>query len=170
MTRERPGLHRSVWRWHFYAGLFVAPVLLVLALTGAIYLFSTEINDAIYPGLQFSGSEAPSLPVSRLLEVVNALVWWAPLADPVDRYSEMRDFDAARRARIFVDAYGLDEAARRRLVSVAIGTARRSWRLMQHRRGVRRRMWDEGVGETITRRQVWLEHSAAAITRALTEP
>ena len=68
MTRERPGLHRSVWRWHFYAGLFVAPVLLVLALTGAIYLFNTEINDAIYPGLQFSGPEAPSLPLSRLLE------------------------------------------------------------------------------------------------------
>jgi hypothetical protein len=113
-------------------------------------------------------------PVSRLLEVVNALVWWAPLADPVDRYPEMRDFDAARRARIFVDAYGLDEAARRRLVAVAIGTARRSRRLMQHRAetygGGWLRMWDEGVGETISRRQAWLERSAAAITRALTEP
>ncbi|TDE18895.1 PepSY domain-containing protein, partial [Nonomuraea mesophila] len=31
--------YRVVWRWHFYAGLFVAPVLLVLAVTGSIYLF-----------------------------------------------------------------------------------------------------------------------------------
>ncbi|MFF0772993.1 PepSY-associated TM helix domain-containing protein [Nonomuraea wenchangensis] len=31
--------YRAVWRWHFYAGLFVAPVLLVLAVTGSIYLF-----------------------------------------------------------------------------------------------------------------------------------
>jgi Uncharacterized iron-regulated membrane protein len=31
--------YRAVWRWHFYAGLLVAPVILVLAVTGAIYLF-----------------------------------------------------------------------------------------------------------------------------------
>jgi hypothetical protein len=113
-------------------------------------------------------------PASRVLEVVNALVWWAPLADPVDRYPEMRHFDAARRARIFVDEYGLDQAGRRRLVPVAVGTARRSWRLMQHRAetygGGWRRMWDEGVGDTITRRRAWLESNAAAITRALTSP
>ncbi|TMR99703.1 PepSY-associated TM helix domain-containing protein, partial [Nonomuraea basaltis] len=31
--------YRAIWRWHFYAGVFVAPVLLVLAVTGSIYLF-----------------------------------------------------------------------------------------------------------------------------------
>lgn len=31
--------YRAIWRWHFYAGLLVAPVILVLAITGAIYLF-----------------------------------------------------------------------------------------------------------------------------------
>jgi uncharacterized iron-regulated membrane protein len=28
-------LYRAVWRWHFYAGLFVIPFLLMLAVTGA---------------------------------------------------------------------------------------------------------------------------------------
>lgn len=37
--------YRRVWRWHFFAGLFVAPLLLVLALTGAVYLFDAEIDD-----------------------------------------------------------------------------------------------------------------------------
>lgn len=37
-------LRRAVWRWHFYAGLFAAPVLLVLAITGALYLFQREID------------------------------------------------------------------------------------------------------------------------------
>jgi uncharacterized iron-regulated membrane protein len=37
---------RAVWRWHFYAGLFAAPVLIVLALTGALYLFDREIDHA----------------------------------------------------------------------------------------------------------------------------
>jgi uncharacterized iron-regulated membrane protein len=36
--------YRRVWRWHFFAGLLVAPVLLVLALTGALYLFDAEID------------------------------------------------------------------------------------------------------------------------------
>jgi uncharacterized iron-regulated membrane protein len=36
--------YRTVWRWHFFGGLFVAPVLLVLAVTGAIYLFDREIE------------------------------------------------------------------------------------------------------------------------------
>ncbi|KAB0545250.1 PepSY domain-containing protein, partial [Pseudomonas argentinensis] len=29
--------YRMLWRWHFYAGLFVAPFLVVLAITGTIY-------------------------------------------------------------------------------------------------------------------------------------
>ncbi|QDT14083.1 PepSY-associated TM helix domain-containing protein [Alienimonas californiensis] len=43
----RPGqtLFRVIWRWHFYAGLFVAPIVIVAALTGGIYLFAAEIGD-----------------------------------------------------------------------------------------------------------------------------
>ena len=37
--------YRRVWRWHFFAGLFVAPLLLMLALTGGLYLFDAEIDD-----------------------------------------------------------------------------------------------------------------------------
>ncbi|WP_219469742.1 PepSY-associated TM helix domain-containing protein [Nonomuraea rhizosphaerae] len=40
--------YRVVWRWHFYAGLFVAPVLLVLAVTGAIYLFKEPFEEWHY--------------------------------------------------------------------------------------------------------------------------
>jgi uncharacterized iron-regulated membrane protein len=39
--------HRAVWRWHFYAGLFAAPVLVILATTGALYLFDVEL-DALW--------------------------------------------------------------------------------------------------------------------------
>ncbi|MEA5123764.1 PepSY-associated TM helix domain-containing protein [Xanthomonas floridensis] len=50
----RRDLHRLFWRWHLYAGLFVAPFVLMLAVTGAIYLFNDELNDAIYPHLRFT--------------------------------------------------------------------------------------------------------------------
>lgn len=37
-------LYRTIWRWHFYAGLFVIPFILMLSLTGAIYLFKPQID------------------------------------------------------------------------------------------------------------------------------
>lgn len=42
------GAYRAVWRWHFYAGLIVMPVLMLLALTGGLYLFKPEIETAAY--------------------------------------------------------------------------------------------------------------------------
>ncbi|WP_225896801.1 PepSY-associated TM helix domain-containing protein [Brevundimonas goettingensis] len=46
-----PGLsgpYRAVWRWHFYAGILVLPVLMLMALTGGLYLFKTEIDGLVY--------------------------------------------------------------------------------------------------------------------------
>ena len=42
------GAYRTVWRWHFYAGLLVLPVLCLMALTGGLYLFKDEIDAAVY--------------------------------------------------------------------------------------------------------------------------
>lgn len=36
-------LYRAVWRWHFYAGLFVVPILLALALSGLAILWFTGV-------------------------------------------------------------------------------------------------------------------------------
>lgn len=36
--------HRTVWRWHFYAGLFCIPFVIVLSLTGAAYLFKPQVE------------------------------------------------------------------------------------------------------------------------------
>lgn len=35
---------RRVWRWHFFAGLIVMPALMLMALTGGLYLYKTEIE------------------------------------------------------------------------------------------------------------------------------
>ncbi len=39
-----PAFYRTVWRWHFYAGLLVLPFVTVLAATGLLYLFKPEIE------------------------------------------------------------------------------------------------------------------------------
>lgn len=35
---------RTVWRWHFYAGLLCVPFVVLLSLTGAIYLFKPQLD------------------------------------------------------------------------------------------------------------------------------
>ncbi|MEM9963801.1 MAG: PepSY domain-containing protein [Asticcacaulis sp.] len=39
--------YRMIWRWHFYAGLFCIPFVIILSLTGPIYLFKPQIEAAI---------------------------------------------------------------------------------------------------------------------------
>ena len=45
------GLFRAFWRWHFYASVVVVPVLLVLAVTGLVYLFRFQIEPLANPDL-----------------------------------------------------------------------------------------------------------------------
>ena len=61
-----PGIYRTVWRWHFYAGLVVAPFLLILAVTGAIYLFNDEINDLLHRDLRIVPAAAQSVPLGTV--------------------------------------------------------------------------------------------------------
>src|ERR1700722_19686103 len=44
-------LYRIVWRWHFYAGMIVAPALIVVAATGALYIFKDELEALLHPGV-----------------------------------------------------------------------------------------------------------------------
>ncbi|MBC9820833.1 PepSY domain-containing protein [Terrabacter sp. MAHUQ-38] len=45
--RPTTGLFRAFWRWHFYASVVVVPVLLVLAVTGLVYLFRFQIEPFV---------------------------------------------------------------------------------------------------------------------------
>lgn len=52
-------LYRTIWRWHFYAGLFVIPFILILSLTGAAYLFKPQIDrweERAWRGLPVAGA------------------------------------------------------------------------------------------------------------------
>ncbi|GEK59835.1 hypothetical protein CHL76_14105 [Marinococcus halophilus] len=40
--------HHVFWRWHFYAGIILTPILLMLAITGATYLFRGNIEQWLY--------------------------------------------------------------------------------------------------------------------------
>lgn len=71
--------YRALWRWHFHAGILCIPVVAVLAITGAIYVFKPQIDafaDRGVDSLAITGHRATgeqhiaaalaSLPGSRL--------------------------------------------------------------------------------------------------------
>lgn len=77
-------------------------------------------------------------PATRVDEVCNVLLWWAPLVPPADREPVVADVDAVRRAALIVDEYGLGTAERERVVAQAVNKAERPYFSMRTRA--------EGVG------------------------
>ena len=54
-------LYRTLWRWHFYAGLFCVPFIIILAISGSLYLFKPQVEgwlDRPYDHLAFAGAPA----------------------------------------------------------------------------------------------------------------
>ncbi|CAN5484094.1 PepSY domain-containing protein [soil metagenome] len=41
-------VYRAFWRWHFYAGLLILPILMLMALTGGLYLFKDELTALVH--------------------------------------------------------------------------------------------------------------------------
>ena len=69
---EKTSFYRTIWRWHFYASLFVMPLVLVLATTGAIYLFKPQIDrweERAFSNLSTHGAVSPN---AQLAAVMNA--------------------------------------------------------------------------------------------------
>ena len=99
--------YRAVWRWHFYAGLICLPFLMLMALTGALYLFQPEIDDwetraiaAVRPSAQ---TAAPSAWVEAAAAAAPGRVSTLLLPDRPDRAVRITiETDAGARA-VFVD-------------------------------------------------------------------
>ncbi|KFE51955.1 PepSY-associated TM helix domain-containing protein [Pseudomonas syringae] len=51
MSKPSVSFYNLAWRWHFYAGLFVAPFMIMLSLTGIIYLFKPQLDNLMYSDL-----------------------------------------------------------------------------------------------------------------------
>ena len=63
-------VYATIWRWHFYAGLFVIPFVLILAVTGAAYLFKPQVErweERAFQNLPTSGAVAPQAQLDAAL-------------------------------------------------------------------------------------------------------
>lgn len=113
-------LYPAVWRWHFWAGLIITPVLIVVALSGAVYVFHEELDRWAAPELH---TVAPPADATRL--AYSARLAAARTALPAewefDAFTESAD---PRAADVFVFERGEGDAHVHRQVFVDPYTAR----------------------------------------------
>ncbi|WP_394159747.1 PepSY-associated TM helix domain-containing protein [Galactobacter valiniphilus] len=113
-TRRRPWLKPFVLRLHFYAGVFVAPFILLAALTGAAYAVTPQLEKLVYAQQLTSAGHAgdSQLPLAQQIAAAQAYtgggviqaVRPAPDAGQTTRvlYPEPADEDGGLRT-VFVD-------------------------------------------------------------------
>lgn len=65
MLVKQKELNQWFWRWHIIGGLICLPVMLLLSVTGILYLFKADYNHAIYQDiLQVEAPTSSAIPVS----------------------------------------------------------------------------------------------------------
>ena len=109
-------------------------------------------------------------PTTRVYDIANALYWWAPLLDPVDRPPALVDADIPARVALFADAYGMTGRQRGALMPLATGMIHnfhRSARAAAVADPVFRRLWDHGVSERMPRAEAWINTHARSVRDAL---
>lgn len=70
-SRTTP-LYRAVWRWHFYAGLYVVPFLLMSATTGLVMLFKPQIEAVQHPERFFVSPRSERVSAQAQVDAVRA--------------------------------------------------------------------------------------------------
>lgn len=105
-----PSLQRIIWRWHFYAGIIFAPILVLLAVTGSIYLFKVEIEQALYQDYYEVVPQETRLTAAEQLDKVtglyqNAVATQYRPGEDEQRSTEIKLAEGTESFTVFLDPY-----------------------------------------------------------------
>lgn len=127
--------YRILWRWHFYAGLFVMPFLIVLAITGSLYAFKPQLERAMYGDLMYVAAGQARLTYARQLNVAAkavpagaTLLSVAVAADPTRSTDAIYRIGPDQSVSVFINPY----------TGVLLGTLSVEHRLMKQVRQLHR--------------------------------
>jgi uncharacterized iron-regulated membrane protein len=110
MTTQKVSFYNLAWRWHFYAGLFVAPFMVLLAVTGIIYLFKPQLDPLMYGDLLKVQSAEHALSADEQLQRAQAafpqgkISKYLPPANATSSAQFVMHNDG-REVTVFVDPY-----------------------------------------------------------------
>jgi uncharacterized iron-regulated membrane protein len=101
---------RSVWRLHFYSGIFAAPFLVMFALTGLVILYTQPINDFVQGDLRtvsVQGAPRSYAAQERAVERAYPKAAIASVTVPKDD-THSTEFDLDDGRAVFVNPYTLE--------------------------------------------------------------
>ncbi|MDD2060176.1 PepSY domain-containing protein [Pseudomonas sp. GD03860] len=110
MSKPTPSFYNLAWRWHFYAGLFVAPFMILLAITGIIYLFKPQLDPLLYRDLMVVEAGHHAQSADNLLQQVRGaypegrVTQYLP-ATGSERSAQFVVQDAGRELNVFINPY-----------------------------------------------------------------
>lgn len=108
---RQPKLFRSVWRWHFYAGLLSIPVIVILGLSGIVYLFKPQIDGILYGPVRDVPVQQTRLAYATQSDAVlkaypGAVITGLAPPPAADRASEFDVLtEEGKEIRVYVDPY-----------------------------------------------------------------
>lgn len=108
---RQPTLFRSVWRWHFYAGLLSIPVIVILGLSGIVYLFKPQIDGIVLGPVRDVPVQQTRLAYATQSDAVlraypGAVITGLAPPPAADRASEFDVVtEAGKELRVYVDPY-----------------------------------------------------------------
>lgn len=110
MSQPKISFYNLAWRWHFYAGLFVAPFMVLLALTGIIYLFKPQLDPLLYSDLMTVQTGHHSLSADdqlRRIEMAYPQVRIKQYLPPInaERSAQFVVIRDGRELNVFLDPY-----------------------------------------------------------------
>ncbi|MFJ5625574.1 PepSY-associated TM helix domain-containing protein [Peribacillus loiseleuriae] len=108
--QTKASIYQLVWRWHFYAGIIFAPFLIILAVTGSIYLFKPQIEPMIYKDYYQVSPQNDKISASEQIEEVKKLYPDATVkkyrpGENATRSSEVRITSNNESLTIFINPY-----------------------------------------------------------------
>ncbi len=102
-------LNRWLWRWHFIAGLICLPFILILSITGGIYLFKDKYEQPIHEPIKKVVKVGTPISYQKQWEIANAQMPNTPNAMLVPmaqgQATEFISGQFSHKSSIFVDPY-----------------------------------------------------------------
>ncbi len=110
MQQSSPSFYNLAWRWHFYAGLLVIPFLILLSLTGIVYLFKPQLDRLMYADLLQVPVAEQRLSADQQLAVIRRAYPQANVQQylpppQADRSAQFVVDNAGQALNLFVDPY-----------------------------------------------------------------
>lgn len=144
---NKPTYYNFFWRWHFYAGLIAMPIILIMAITGALYLLQPQIENLAYKELIYLEKNIQKTPDH---DAIIQAAWQNFSAKKINSYQPPVALNQSAQVVLTTQDERKITAFIHPETLVPLGTIDESWRLMNIARNLHKNLMLGNIGRIIT--------------------